>query len=228
MIKEYKDLDICVVCKTCDINQLARLRKYAPVYIHKGEDIECKVMIINYDTSILNFVKSGDVYMVVHGDYTQPNYKVYPDFKHPKIKKVLAVTQTLADRISKKFDIECECCYNPFVPEKKEKRITIVSATRLSAIKGAWRMKALAQELDLQKVNYIWYVFSNDGDCIKSPNVIFLPPRLDVYKWIQEADILCQLSDTEAMSYSINEARAYRCSNLYHKITLLGRNKHKR
>lgn len=213
MIKEYQDLDICVLCKTCDANQLERLRKYAPVYLHHGEDIECKKMIINYDTSILDYLKTGEADMIVHGDYTQPNYKVYPNFKHPKLHKIYAVTQTLADRISQKFGIECECMYNPFVPEKKEKPIIIVSATRLSAIKGGWRMKALAQELDRQKVNYIWYVFTNDADCIHSPNVIFIQPRLDVYRWIQFADFLCQLSDTEAMSYSINEARAYRYSN---------------
>lgn len=209
MVKEYQDLDICVLCKSCDANQLERLKKYAPVYIHHGEDIECKKMIINYDTSILDYLKEGEADMVVHGDYTQPNYKVYPNFKHPKLHKIYAVTQTLADRISKKFGIECECCYNPFVPEEKEKPIIIVSATRLSAIKGGWRMKALAQELDRQRINYIWYVFTNDADCIHSPNVIFLPPRLDVYRWVQQADFLCQLSDTEAMSYSINEARAY-------------------
>ncbi len=209
MVKKYKDLDICVLCKSIDKNQQARLEQYAPVYIHHGEDIECKVMIINYDTSILDYLKSGDAYMVVHGDYTQPNYTVYPDFKHPKLKKILCVTQTLADRISKKFGIECECCYNPFVPEEKQRRITLVSATRLSKIKGGWRMKALAEELDRQKVNYIWYVFTNDADCIHSNNVIFLQPRLDVYRWIQQADFLVQLSDTEAMSYSINEARAY-------------------
>ena len=179
MVKEYAHLDIAVVCKTCDIKQMERLKHYAPVYVHHGEEIQCKVMVINYDTSILDYVTSGKVYMVVHGDYTQPNYKVYPNFNHPKIYKILTVTQTLADKMRSKFGIECECCYNPFVPEKKEKRIQIVSATRLSAIKGAWRMKALAEELDRQNINYIWYVFTNDADCIHSPNVVFLPPRLD-------------------------------------------------
>lgn len=226
MVREYKDLDICVVCKTCDVNQMARMLRYCPVYVHRGEQLECKQMVINYDTSILDFLNKGEVTMVIHGDYTQPNYKVYPNFKHPKITRIVAVTQTLADRMKEKFGIECECCYNPFVPEPKKRRITIVSATRLSNIKGGWRMKALAEELDLQQVNYIWYVFSNDADCIHSPNVIFLPPRLDVYKWIQEADFLCQLSDTEAMSYSINEARAYRHSNHHNTASISGRNQY--
>ena len=214
MAKEYQDLDIAVLCISCDARQMERIKQYCPVYIHHGEDIECKKMIINWDTSILDYVRSGEVDMIIHGDYTQPNYTVYPNFHHPKIHKIYAVTQTLADRMKEKFGIECECCYNPFVPEKKEKRLTLVSATRLSEIKGGWRMKALSEELDRAKINYVWYVFTNDNDCIHSPNVIFIKPRLSVYKWIMEADLLVQLSDTEAMSYSINEARAYGCQTL--------------
>ncbi len=147
--------------------------------------------------------------MVVHGDYTTSHYKVYPNFNHPKLTKVLAITKHLQDGIKKKFNVDCELCYNPLVLEPKQKRIVLVSATRLSAIKGGWRMKMLAQRLDMENINYVWYVFTNDNDIIGSPNVCFTKERLNVYKWIQEANYLVQLSDTEACSYSINEAMAY-------------------
>lgn len=209
MAKKYKDLDIAVLCKSGDAKQLDRIRRHCPAYVHRGEDIECKVMIINYDTSILDYVKSGDVYMVVHADYSQPCYTVYPNFTHPKIKKVLGITQYICDKIKEQFNVDCELCYNPIVAEDDEPRLTLVSATRLSKIKGGWRMKALAEALDLTGINYVWYVFTNDQDSIGSKNVIFLQPRLDVYKWIKEADYLVQLSDTEACSYAINEALMY-------------------
>lgn len=147
--------------------------------------------------------------MVVHGDYTTSHYKVYPNFNHPKLTKVLAITKYLQDGIKKKFNVDCELCYNPLVLEPKQERIVLVSATRLNALKGAWRMKKLAERLDLENINYVWYVFTNDNDIIGSPNVCFIKERLNVYKWIQEADYLVQLSDTEACSYSINEAMAY-------------------
>lgn len=57
MAKKYRHLDICVVCKSIDINQLERIQQFCPVYVHHGEDIYCKTMIINYDTSILDYVK---------------------------------------------------------------------------------------------------------------------------------------------------------------------------
>lgn len=86
------------------------------------------------------------------------------------------------------------------------KPIILVSATRLSPIKGKNRMKKLAKALDEAKINYVWYIFTNDTNAIESPNVIYMKPRLDVSKWICQADYLVQLSDTEACSYAINEA----------------------
>lgn len=208
-VKKYQHLDIAVVCKTCDIRQKLRLEQFCPVYIHHGEHIDCKVIVINYDTSILDFVDEPKAYMVIHADYSQDCYKVHPEFKHSKLTKVFSITEYMQKSVKELFGVDTTLNYNPFVLESKEKPIILVSATRLSKIKGGERMKLLSYELDRQKVNYIWYVFTNDKDMIHSDNVIFMTPRLDVYKWIQQADALVQLSDTEALSYSIIEARAY-------------------
>lgn len=67
-------------------------------------------------------------------------------------------------------------------------------------------MIKLANALDNTGIEYIWYVFTNDTNAIKNPNIIYMEPRLDVYKWLSHSDYLVQLSDTEACSYSINEA----------------------
>lgn len=208
MARKYCNLDICVVCKSIHPTQRERIERYCPVYVHKDQKIYCKVMIINYDTAILDYLEQGKVYMVVHADYTQSAYTIYPKFNHPKITKVLGITKYICKTVKEKFNVDCELCYNPLVLEEPEKRIKLVSATRLSKVKGGNRMKMLADELDRQNVNYIWYVLTDDQDCIHSPNVIFINSRLDAYKWIQEADIIVQLSDTEAMSYTINERTA--------------------
>lgn len=81
--------------------------------------------------------------------------------------------------------------------EKTEKRIVLVSATRLSFIKGKERMRILGDELNRQGIKFIWYVFTNDTNEIINKNIIFLQPRLDVLEWIREADYVVQLSDTE-------------------------------
>lgn len=55
MAQKYRHLDICILCKTIDINQKERLRQFCPVYEHHGEKLLFKTMIINYDTTILNY-----------------------------------------------------------------------------------------------------------------------------------------------------------------------------
>lgn len=208
-VKKYKDLDIAVVTKAADYKQAERLKQFCPVYVYQGQEIECKVVFTNWDISILDKIKFEKCYMVIHADYSQSCYTQYPKWNDPRITKVLGITQYICDMMQETFKIKCELCYNPILPEKKQKRLVLVSATRLSKIKGGNRMRALAQQLDLAGINYIWYVFTNERDIINSPNVVFIPERLDVYKWIQEADYLVQLSDTEACSYSINEALMY-------------------
>ena len=90
--------------------------------------------------------------------------------------------------------------------EKEDKYLTLVSATRLSSIKGKKRMEELVRVLDRLRIDYIWYIFTNDTDAIPSDNVVYMKPRLDVSRWIEKADYVVQLSDTEACSYTINEA----------------------
>jgi hypothetical protein len=67
-------------------------------------------------------------------------------------------------------------------------------------------MVRLAQELDKRGIDYLWFIFTDDTDKIPSKNVIYAKPRNDFAKIIPIADYLVQLSDTEACSYSINEA----------------------
>ena len=115
---------------------------------HHGERIRCKTMIINCDTTILDYVDEGNVYMAIHADYTQKCYSKYPDFTHYKIKSLIAITEKIKENTKQQFNLDSEVSYNPLVLEPKEKRITLVSATRLSPIKGGARMKILANALD--------------------------------------------------------------------------------
>ena len=206
MVKKYHGLDIAVVCKQIEINQLRRLSKYCQVYKHYGEQIKCDVAIINYDTSIIPYInEDAKIYQVIHGDYSDPAYKCKPP-TDPRVYKYIAITKHIQNNWEKLTGYSNVMLgYNPLTIEDKEP-LVLVSATRLSRVKGKERMQKLAQALDKARVNYIWYIFTTDKDVEFSPNCIYMKPRLDVNKWIAKADYLVQLSDTEGLSYSINEA----------------------
>ena len=206
MVKKYKDLDIAIVCKSIDFDFARKLWNYCKVYQLNPEDqVKCKVCIINYDTSMLDQIEADDIIMVVHGDYANENYEQYPDFKHPKITKVISLTQHLQKSLKEHFDVDSEVHFNPLSVENK-KPLVLLSATRLSKVKGKDRMIKLGEALNKAEVDYIWYVFTDDEEEINNPNIIYMKPRTDIGSFMIFADYVVQLSDTEALSYTINEA----------------------
>lgn len=205
--KKYHDLDLAVVVKTIDRHQLQRLSKLVPVYKHTDQKIKCDVAVINYDTSIIPYINAKiGIYQTIHGDYENPAYK-WKSPTSPKIKEYICITKYLMESVHRITDnTNLRLSYNPLTLDKTGKPIVLLSATRLSPIKGLDRMKKLAHAMDEAGLNYIWFVFTNSTDKIDSPNVIYLPVTLDMTKWYELADYVIQLSDTEACSYTIAEA----------------------
>ena len=207
MVKKYHNYDIAVVYKTAHRKQLERLEKYCICYKHTTQIIKCDVAIINWDTSIIDFIDDGaDIYQTIHGDYSNPVYTWRP-LTHPRIKQYICITKHVLKTFKELMHVDNVMLgYNPLEIDDNDKLLIMVSATRLSPIKGKDRMIRLAQALNDKGINYIWYIFTNDTDAIKNDNVIYMKPRLDVGKWLAKADYVVQLSDTEACSYTINEA----------------------
>lgn len=206
MVKKYQHYDIAVVYKTGNQRQIDRLKKYCMVYQHIKQKIKCKVAIINYDVSIVDYIEKGaEIYQVIHGDYTNPIYTWKP-LLHPRIKEYIGVCKYIEDGFRKLTGQKnTSYIYNPLTIEEDEKMLILVSATRLTKIKGKDRMIALANALDNAGINYIWYVFTNDTNAINNPKIVYMKPRLDVRRWINKADYVIQLSDTEALCYAMLE-----------------------
>lgn len=211
LVKKYQKYDLAVVYKTGNQKQIDRLKKYCMVYKHFNQRIKCKVAIINYDVSIINFIEEGaDIYQTIHGDYSNSVYTWKP-LTHPRIKKYICITNYMLSTFSKITNCtNTMLSYNPLsVDDEEDNLLILVSATRLTKIKGKDRMIALANALDNAGIKYIWYVFTNDVNAIQNSNVVYMKPRLDVRRWIKKADYVIQLSDTEALCYTMEEALYY-------------------
>lgn len=212
MLKKYSDLDIGVVYKTAHPEQLKRLRKYCKTYLHEGQKLICDVCIINWDTSIIPFIcDEATVYQGIHADYDN-EYYVKRGFKpptHPRIDYYIAITKHIADTFASVSGVPQEKIiqiYNPLNVERVDKPLIFVSATRLSPEKGEGRMKELAKALDTSLGRYLWLIFT-DSDCtIDSPNVVRMEPTLDIGPYIELADYVVQVSDSEGDSYTIKDA----------------------
>ena len=198
LAQKYQDRDITIYYKTGDEAQISRLRQFVEVRKHKGELITCEKAFFNYNTDIINYVKAKEYIQILHA--------VTPFPIHPKITKVLGVSNAVCDAYRKRTGKDIELAYNPIVVQKPKKVLHLLSATRLSHEKGKARMETLAKILDANDVAYTWEVFTNDKTGINNKNVIFRKPELSIIDHIASADWLIQLSDDEAYCYSVVEA----------------------
>lgn len=215
MVKKYKDLDIAVVSKRCDELQAKRIRKYCRLYIHTNEKIKCKVAIINYDQSIIDYIdKDAKIYQTIHADYTKTDIYNHRPLPHKRITAFIAITKFLEDNMRDMLaPNKTILSYNPLTIDD-EKPIIIVCPSRLHIHKGKHRMQQFANEMDRRGKNWLLICITNDVGGIDSPNVIFIPPRLDVSKFLEMATYVMLLSDSEACSYTLSEA-------LYRNIPIL-------
>lgn len=210
LAKKYQNYDIAVVCKTIAPNQLERLKKLCRVYIHTDEEIECKVIVTNWDTSIIQYInEDAKVYTGLHTDYSHASQGCLP-VDNPRI-TYIGITQYSKEKFEKISGIKRTIlCRNPLSIDQEEKPIVLMSATRLTKEKGGTRMLKLANELDRQGIKYIWFVFTTNeyenNPVWENENIIHMNNRLDLDYFFNIADWYVQFSEVEGDSYSLKEA----------------------
>lgn len=205
LCKRYKDRDIAVVYKTCEQAMTEKVKKYCRIYkLHPEDRIKCKVIVINHDSSVCEQVDEGKIFMTLHADYSSKIYNgCHPNFVD-RIDGYISITDHIKKWLKKECGKESRVIYNPLTVEDT-KTIYLVSATRMSKEKGRERTIALANALDKLGINYKWFIFTPNKDKPNIDNIIYMDQTLDMDKFFQLADYGVQLSDSEGLSYTINE-----------------------
>lgn len=201
--KKYQDWDIVIYYSKGDAKQINRLRQYVKCKQWNGEKIQCEKAFFNFNLNIIDYVDAKEYIQIAHGDYKAMGIK--PN-THPKITRYIGVSQLVCDTYAEVTGHETELSYNPFVVQKPQKVLNLISATRLTAEKGKKRISKLADILDHEGIPYVWTIFTDDVNAIRNENIVYRKPRLDISNFIANADYLVQLSDNEGYCYSVVEA----------------------
>jgi len=169
-----------------------------------------------------NNILAKKVVQVVHADYRHVianwNFKY---FKHKNTTHHVCVGEIVKEAFEIATPYKCDAViYNlldsTIVLEKKPKNdvLHLVTLSRLSGEKGFKRMLQLANQLEENKIDYIWNVYGSTQSnyakqivsTFKKTNVQFKGVTREPFKEINKADYLVQLSDTEGFAYSVYEA----------------------
>lgn len=210
MAKKYGEYDIVFFYRKGDPKQVSRIRKYARCYqINNDDFLECDVLFCCFNREILDQCKAKKKYLILHGDYKDMVERKQLDKEwlpiDDRVDGYLGVSQSVCDSWYEMTGIKAQCVYQPVVFDKKDKPLLFISATRLTPEKGWSRMQKLANELDKNNVNYLWYIFTNSAQ-EPLPNMIFCYPRLDITDKLELFDAFIQLSDNEGYCLSVAES----------------------
>lgn len=201
--KKYFDFDITIYYSIGNEKQINRLKKYVRVKQWNGEKIKCEKAFFNYNPAIIDYVEAEEYIQVIHLDYKLQNIK---PVINPKITKYIGVSKQACSSFKELTGIDAECIYNPIEVDKPEKTLLIVSATRLTNEKGKENIIKIGNKLNKEKLHYLWLIFTNDVKAIDNPNIIYMKPTLDIISYLKKADIVAQLSSSEAYGFTPNEA----------------------
>lgn len=205
--KEFHDKhDILFLYEEADPYQIMRYSEFVKCQPYYSEQIECETFInVNCNKNIADNViaTSGNYLDMAHTDYGTMGWKYTP---HPKTTLTICVSEVVEKALKLQHPkLKTKVIHN-LLNIQPERALFLVSATRLSWEKGYNRMKQFAKRLNELNRPFIWLVFTNDAPDEEIDGFVFMKPRLNVTDYVNRADYLVQLSNTEADPYATKEA----------------------
>lgn len=196
----HKEYDIAVLYKKIDKRHKERLEKIVRVIcMDEVDKVECDTFIMNrIIEKVPANVTAKQIVQMCH------TCKIKPEYKVPKARdKVVFVSQTAKDS----FGDDGYVIHNMTSGESATSPLLLVTASRLSTPeKGQKRMLKLAELFNNAEIPFVWLYFANARLNGTPPNMVYMRPSMDIRGYIQKADFLVQLSDSESFCYSIIEA----------------------
>lgn len=204
---DQKDKKVTVLYEAMDEKQKERIGQFAKcVPLTKETDIRCGTLIMNrvFDT-VPACVKYDQIVQMIHACADCCDFDL--SRMNEERDKVIIVSEAAAK--SWEYQIkDSEVIHNLCLPEKGIKKpLIFMSFSRFGTPeKGQRRMIKLAELMEKKGMSYLWLYFSDTVLQNVPKGLVHMDPRLDVRGWMQAADYVVQLSDSESFCYTVVEA----------------------
>ena len=197
-----KRYEFSVVYDKADKKQLKRLNDIGIETIwNVGQPIECNTLLFMLWDNNAN-IKAKKKYLFIHGIYnTMKEVGNIPEYD-----EIYACSKTASEHFGKTTGIKPKVLYNIIDIDIKEKPLILGVFSRLSKEKGKNRIIYLLDKLIEQNKEFLMLIFTDLPFEYSDSRVVFMKPTLNNLGWIKKCDYVVQLSDTEAGSYTMQEA----------------------
>lgn len=197
-----KRYEFSVLYDKADEKQLERLHEIGiETIMNVGQDIECDTLLFMLWGDNPN-IKAKKRYLFIHAIYE--NMQEVGEI--PEHDEVYAVSKVSAESFEKITGIKTKVMYNPIDIEEQDKPLIIGVFSRLSKEKGKERIKYIADRLIEKNKEFLMLIFTDIPFEYNDSRVVFMKPTLNNIEWMKKCDYILNPSDTEAGSYTLQEA----------------------
>ena len=99
---------------------------------------------------------------------------------------------------------------NILLPKRQTNKVLrLISCTRLDSQKGWGRMQQLMKMMRDSGIKFTWDIFTNSKQKCEYEEVHFWNARYDIWDYLSNADYTVLLSDSEGLSYTVQESLQY-------------------
>lgn len=204
-----QDYEISLITREISFENAILFEPYANVICDFTEKIKCDILIITsvlVDEEFYRMIEYSEIYQMIHSDWSAMKKFWQWSFKeYDSNTKYIAVSENA--RASFKAEYHRDSIVIPNILCESEKKLRLLSCTRLSEEKGYNRMCQLCDLFKKYKVDYSWDVYgTNPSKYPNYDNMILYPPLKNARQIMKNYDYVVQLSDTEAFCYTMYES----------------------
>lgn len=206
--------DIKVLYCNADGERLRKMKSLVDCEkFDKNKEYECDILFRNSVWGeIPTNIKYKRAIEMRHADYKYLSSigQLNKQYHDMGIKEIVACGEYVGKMSNEVLHDNPKVIKNILLPRKKTNKILgLISCTRIDAHKGWNRMLKLMDMMKRAGIKFEWNIFTNNPQFCPYEEVHFYKARADIWDYIADADYCVLLSDSEGLSYTIQEALLY-------------------
>ena len=189
--------------------QLVKMEKY-----ERGKTYECDIFIRNsvWGEIPKNIIAKRMIEMR-HANYKYLIDKgtLYQQYADMGIKEIVGCGEFVSKMSNLVLHDNPKTIKNILLPTRKvHKIIKLISCTRIDKEKGWDRMLKFMEMMRGANIKFQWDIFTNNPQKCTFEEVHFYKQRYDIWDYLANADYTVLLSDSEGLSYTVQESLQYK------------------
>ena len=206
--------DITVLYCSGDYTRLSKMSQLVKMEQYDENKVyECDIFIRNSVWGLIpKNIKAKRMIEMRHANYKYLYDKgwLFNQYQDMGIKEIVGCGEFVSKMSNEVLHDEPTTIKNILLPRKKTNKVLrLISCTRLDSQKGWGRMLQMMNMMRNAGIKFQWDIFTNSFQKCDYEEVHFYTQRYDIWDYLANADYTVLLSDSEGLSYTVQESLQY-------------------